>query len=187
MKLYKNIIKIISNFIYMPNNNTDNKSILVFVLIGVVLLYVIINMNKSCENTPTIGETTETTSESDLFTNKNHENFDPSESSNLAQNTVQPVNFTDPNNLKVDVPTDQDYKEKEDNSEDDDGVLNIQGTDLLLAAAADRFYSIDVKGQSNKNASYDIRGEIPIPYNENYTPFNASHIVGSPKIKTGVL
>lgn len=185
MKLYKNIIKIISNFIYMPVNTNDNKSILVFVLIGVVLLYIVLNMNKPC--TAPVPVPTESF--------KNQENFEPNqESADLAQNTVQAVNFVDTNNLTVDVPTNEDYVEEQKLQQaiqagliDDSGVMNVEGTDLLLAAAADRFYSIDTKGQSNKNASYDIRGEEPIPYNENYTPFSASTFVGTPKISTGRL
>lgn len=70
---------------------------------------------------------------------------------------------------------------------DEDNVLNVEGTDLLIAAAADRFYSIDTKGQSNRNASNDLRGDLPIPYNESYTPFYASHIYGEPLVPAGRL
>lgn len=227
MKIYKNIIKIISIHIYMENSNqfqtlvvygligmiilyvlfnmndnstqstllkgSDNfESTVVFVLIGIIVLYLIVNMNQTKPKTAAVTTTSVTTSNSNEEF-KNKENFEPNQSSdmNLAQNTVQAVEFVDPNQLNVAVPdgiAEQNRQmDLETGEVTDDGVLNVQGTDLLLAAAADRFYSIDIKGQSNRNASYDIRGEEAIPYNDNYTPFNASHIVGAPKITTGRL
>lgn len=36
---------------------------------------------------------------------------------------------------------------------------------------------IDTQGSSNKNATYDIRGDVPIPANLNTTPFNQSSLV----------
>ena len=165
----------------------EQERTIVFILIGLIVGYLLLNMNTGCTATqPTTPETF-----------KNKEEFEPVQSGeDLAENTVQAVNFTVNNGVNIDVPTNEDYAERVEQDQtvdmeagevEDDGVLNVQGSDLLLAAAADRFYSIDVKGQSNKNASYDIRGEEPIPYNENYTPFSASHIVGEPKIRTGRL
>ena len=168
---------------------SEQEKIFVFILIGLLVAFLLLSMNKSsCSSTQSATSTTNAP-----FTNK--ENFEPvQEGANLAQNTVQAVEFTVKDPIKVDVPTNEIYEERQNldmaikaGEIDDSGVLNVQGSDLLLAAAAERFYSIDVKGQSNKNSSYDIRGEEPIPYNENYTPFSASHIVGEPKITTGRL
>ena len=159
---------------------------IVFILIGLIVAYLVLNMKGNCA-IPQPEPTTEGF--------KNKEEFEPVQSGeDLAENTVQAVNFSVNDGIELDVPTNEDYAEEQERRVaieagviEEDGVLNVEGSDLLLAAAADRFYSIDVKGQSNKNASYDIRGEEPIPYNENYTPFSASHIVGEPKIRTGRL
>ncbi len=68
-----------------------------------------------------------------------------------------------------------------------DGELLVEGSDALIVTASDRFYHIDTKGQLNRNASNDLRGDLPIPYNESYTPFNQSGIVGDPLVPTGRL
>jgi hypothetical protein len=69
----------------------------------------------------------------------------------------------------------------------DENVISVEGTDLLIAAASDRFYSIDTKGQSNRNASNDLRGDLPLPFDDKYTPFYSSHIYGEPLVPTGRL
>ena len=38
----------------------------------------------------------------------------------------------------------------------------------------------------NRNASQDLRGDIPLQYDEKYTPFNASTIYGSPLSQRGM-
>ena len=68
--------------------------------------------------------------------------------------------------------------ENTDNESDD--VLQIDGTDLLAAPLADRFYSVNSIANVNRNASNDLRGDVPIPYDKNYTPFYQSHIQGEP-------
>lgn len=72
-------------------------------------------------------------------------------------------------------------------TQEEDDELVVEGTDALIAASSDRFYSIDTKGQTNRNASNDLRGDLPIAYNANYTPFNQSAIYGEPLVPTGRL
>jgi hypothetical protein len=61
-----------------------------------------------------------------------------------------------------------------------DDVLLVDGTDLLTAPLVDRFYSVNSISNVNRNASNDLRGDIPVEYNENYTPFYQSTIWGEP-------
>ena len=68
-----------------------------------------------------------------------------------------------------------------------DEGLTVEGTDALIAASSERFYSVDTKGQTNRNASNDLRGDLPVAYNEKYTPFNQSAIYGEPLVPAGRL
>lgn len=134
---------------------------------------------------------------SDNFTNSDNtfdynENFEPNNSSDVADNAApkeevasQNVNFTpaldnSENLLKA-------VEQRKPGDDDDEEELVVEGTDALIAASSDRFYSIDTKGQTNRNASNDLRGDLPIAYNENYTPFNQSAIYGEPLIPAGRL
>jgi hypothetical protein len=63
---------------------------------------------------------------------------------------------------------------------DDADLLRVEGTDLLSAPLADRFYYTNSIANVNRNASNDLRGDIPIQYNTQYTPFNQSVIYGEP-------
>jgi hypothetical protein len=64
--------------------------------------------------------------------------------------------------------------------DDENDVYQIDGTDLLTAPLADRFYYTNSIANVNRNASSDLRGDIPITYNDNYTPFYQSTIYGEP-------
>ena len=59
-------------------------------------------------------------------------------------------------------------------------VLQIEGTDLLTAPLVDNMLYTNSIANTNRNASQDVRGDIPLQYNENYTPFYASTIYGAP-------
>jgi hypothetical protein len=61
-----------------------------------------------------------------------------------------------------------------------DIYLKLEGTDFLSAPLADRMYYTNSIANVNRNASQDVRGDIPITYNTSYTPFNQSSIYGEP-------
>ena len=65
-------------------------------------------------------------------------------------------------------------------NEDVNEVYKVDGTDLLAAPLADRFYYTNSIANVNRNATHDFRGDIPISYNDNYTPFYQSAIYGEP-------
>ena len=65
-------------------------------------------------------------------------------------------------------------------NEDVNDVYKVDGTDLLAAPLADRFYYTNSIANVNRNATHDFRGDIPIAYNDNYTPFYQSAIYGEP-------
>ena len=56
----------------------------------------------------------------------------------------------------------------------------VEGTDLLAAPLADRFYYTNSIANVNRNASNDLRGDIQTAYNVNFTPFYQSTIYGEP-------
>jgi hypothetical protein len=58
--------------------------------------------------------------------------------------------------------------------------IYVEGTDLLAAPLADRFYYTNSISNVNRNASNDLRGDIATPYNDNFTPFYQSTIYGEP-------
>ncbi len=59
-------------------------------------------------------------------------------------------------------------------------VLQIEGTDLLTAPLVDNMLYTNSIANTNRNASNDIRGDIPLQFNESYTPFYSSVIYGAP-------
>ncbi len=59
-------------------------------------------------------------------------------------------------------------------------VLQIEGTDLLTAPLVDNMLYTNSIANTNRNASQDIRGDIPLQFNESYTPFYSSVIYGAP-------
>jgi hypothetical protein len=182
--------------IYMNSSNTMKY---VFIALWLAILaYLISLMAEICkpqlDNTKqTTAAATRTTSASaDTFKNSDNtfdytENFEPSDATpDIGDNAAprgdvanQNVNFT---------PAVDNSKVLENNvTQDDNEELLVEGTDALIAASSDRFYSIDTKGQTNRNASNDLRGDLPIAYNSNYTPFNQSAIYGEPLVPGGRL
>ena len=65
-------------------------------------------------------------------------------------------------------------------NEDPNDIYKISGTDTLVAPVADRFFNTNSISGTNRNATHDFRGDIPLTYNENYTPFYQSTIYGEP-------
>ncbi len=59
-------------------------------------------------------------------------------------------------------------------------VLQIEGTDLLTAPLVDNMLYTNSIANTNRNASQDLRGDIPLQFNETYTPFYSSVIYGAP-------
>ena len=59
-------------------------------------------------------------------------------------------------------------------------VLQIEGTYLLTAPLVDNMLYAKSIAYTSRNASQDLRAEIPLQYNENYTPFYSSTIWGAP-------
>lgn len=160
------------------------------VLVGLII-YLLINEceDSSNNNTTTVATTPAPPSVPEAFSNFDYsvENYDnvSSVADNASQPEAEPVSqefaeMVSTNN--VDAP-----EVVEDDEDDMDNALRVEGTDLLIAAAADRFYSIDVRGQLNRNASNDLRGEPQIPFNSTYTPFHSSAIAGESAIPSGRL
>ena len=154
----------------------------------IILAYLISLMAEICkpivDNTNQTTAAGTTTTSTDEFTNSDNtfdytENFEPNDQKDMGDNAApkdevanQDVNFK---------PALDNSKVLENNvTQDVNEELLVEGTDALIAASSDRFYSIDTKGQTNRNASNDLRGDIAIPYDENYTPFYQSAIVGEP-------
>jgi hypothetical protein len=59
-------------------------------------------------------------------------------------------------------------------------VLQIEGTDLLTAPLVDNMLYTNSIANTNRNASQDLRGDLPLQFNESYTPFYSSVIYGAP-------
>jgi hypothetical protein len=59
-------------------------------------------------------------------------------------------------------------------------AIQIEGTDLLTAPLVDNMLYTNSIANTNRNASQDLRGDIPIQFNESYTPFYSSTIYGAP-------
>ena len=60
-------------------------------------------------------------------------------------------------------------------------VIQIEGTDLLTAPLVDNMLYTNSIANTNRNASNDLRGDIPLQFNKTYTPFNSSTIYGAPR------
>ena len=97
-------------------------------------------------------------------------------------NKNAPVNNTNINEIDyATVPTNfVGSKPSGETNEDVNEVYKVDGTDLLAAPLADRFYYTNSIANVNRNATHDFRGDIPISYNDNYTPFYQSAIYGEP-------
>lgn len=97
-------------------------------------------------------------------------------------NKNSPANLT--NNNDIDYATVPDtFKGSQPSGETKDDVndvYKVDGTDLLAAPLADRFYYTNSIANVNRNASNDLRGDIAISYNDTYTPFYSSSIYGEP-------
>lgn len=59
-------------------------------------------------------------------------------------------------------------------------VIQIEGTDLLTAPLVDNMLYTNSIANTNRNASQDLRGDIPLQFNDTYTPFYSSVIYGAP-------
>ena len=59
-------------------------------------------------------------------------------------------------------------------------AVQIEGTDLLTAPLVDNMLYTNSIANVNRNASNDLRGDIPVQFNESYTPFYSSTIYGAP-------
>ena len=59
-------------------------------------------------------------------------------------------------------------------------VIQIEGTDLLTAPLVDNMLYTNSIANTNRNASNDLRGDLPLQFNETYTPFYSSVIYGAP-------
>jgi hypothetical protein len=59
-------------------------------------------------------------------------------------------------------------------------VIQIEGTDLLTAPLVDNMLYTNSIANTNRNASQDLRGDIPLQFNDSYTPFYSSVIYGAP-------
>jgi hypothetical protein len=59
-------------------------------------------------------------------------------------------------------------------------VIQIEGTDLLTAPLVDNMLYTNSIANTNRNSSQDLRGDIPLQFNDNYTPFYSSVIYGAP-------
>ncbi len=59
-------------------------------------------------------------------------------------------------------------------------VIQIEGTDLLTAPLVDNMLYTNSISNTNRNASNDLRGDIPLQFNDSFTPFYSSTIYGAP-------
>ena len=114
---------------------------------------------------PVVASVAEEPSVTENFSGINYENFDV-------------VGFDD-SDLSG-APVNQEVTQGANQLMDSAADLMIEGTDLLTAPLVDRFYSVNSISNVNRNASNDLRGDIAIEYNKNYTPFYQSAIYGEP-------
>ena len=59
-------------------------------------------------------------------------------------------------------------------------IIQIEGTDLLTAPLVDNMLYTNSIANTNRNASNDLRGDIPLQFNDTYTTFYSSVIYGAP-------
>ena len=97
-------------------------------------------------------------------------------------NSNSPANTSNINEISyASVPSTFKGSQASGETKDDvNDVYKVDGTDLLAAPLADRFYSPNSIANLNRNASSDLRGDIAISYNDTYTPFYQSSIYGEP-------
>ena len=178
----------------------DKKIIMKFVFAAIwlgFLAYLITLMLEICKpqqeavaETPSASGTT--TSSSETFENNDNtfdysiENFEPNNTEDLGDSAA-PVDEVAGQEVGFEAPLDNSEALVQNVTQEDEDEIQVEGTDALIAASSDRFYSIDTKGQTNRNASNDLRGDLPIAYNQNYTPFNQSAIYGEPLVPAGRL
>lgn len=65
-------------------------------------------------------------------------------------------------------------------------AVQIEGTDLLSAPLVDNMLYTNSIANINRNASQDLRGDIPVQFNASYTPFYSSTIYGAPLSQHGM-
>ena len=112
------------------------------------------------------------------FTNKiNYERFEGEGEQEESAPPAEPTPNEPQNN---ETPQEVTPAENTDITYDPEDVVKVEGTDLLVAPIADRYQAVNSIANVNRNASNDLRGDIAIPYDENYTPFYQSAIVGEP-------
>ena len=185
--------------------NSSNTMKYVFIALWLAILaYLISLMAEICKPQPEQStsasgatETTEATDATDAaggeeFTNSDNtfdytENFEPNDATPDIGDYAAPRDQVSNQDISFEPPVDNSEVLENNVTQDDDEELLVEGTDALIAASSDRFYSVDTKGQTNRNASNDLRGDLPIAYNSNYTPFNQSAIYGEPLVPAGRL
>ena len=184
----------------------DTKNIMKFLFVAIwlgVLAYLITLMLEICkpkqdsvsETTSASGTSSSTgTTSAESFENNDNdntfdysiENFEPHNAEDLGDYAA-PREEVAEQEVAFEAPLDNSDALVQNVTQEDEDEIQVEGTDALIAASSDRFYSVDTKGQTNRNASNDLRGDLPIAYNANYTPFNQSAIYGEPLVPAGRL
>ena len=183
----------------MNSSNSGNTMKYVFIALWLAILaYLISLMAEICnpqsdntEQTTTASGSEASTTSTDGFSNSDAfdytENFEPNDTTPDMGDNAAPVDEVANQEVNFEPTLDNSQTLVDNVVQDNDEELLVEGTDALIAASSDRFYSVDTKGQTNRNASNDLRGDLPIAYNENYTPFNQSAIYGEPLVPAGRL
>ena len=176
-------------------NNNSVKYVFLILWLG-LLAYLISLMLEICKSdneesseNPTTSANSETTTTSNERMNNTFdytENFEPNDPKDIG-NQAASKNEVSQQEISFDPPVDNSEVLVQNVTQEDEDEIAVEGTDALIAASSDRFYSVDTKGQTNRNASNDLRGDLPIAYNANYTPFNQSAIYGEPLVPSGRL
>jgi hypothetical protein len=145
------------------------------------------NSTEESEDSETEQESTSTstsaptaTTASEAFTNGkiNYEKFENSPGQIDPIKGAAPAAFKSAVELNADNYATVNYTGLvEANPED---VLQIEGTDLLTAPLVDNMLYTNSIANTNRNASQDLRGDLPLQFNESYTPFYSSVIYGAP-------
>lgn len=182
----------------------DTKNIMKFLFVAIwlgVLAYLITLMLEICKpKQDSVSETTSAsgttgapgTTSAETFENNDNtfdysiENFEPHNAEDLGDDAA-PREEVAEQEVAFEAPLDNSDVLVQNVTQEDEDEIQVEGTDALIAASSDRFYSVDTKGQTNRNASNDLRGDLPIAYNANYTPFNQSAIYGEPLVPAGRL
>lgn len=127
--------------------------------------------------TPAATSVAQTTA-SEQFTNMtiDYENFANAEG--VVDNAHNAASFKNNNEIMDGMYATVKYTGLADGSPND--VIQIEGTDLLTAPLVDNMLYTNSIANTNRNASQDLRGDIPLQFNETYTPFYSSTIYGAP-------